>query len=171
MKKILETKRLILREFKMQDAPDLLQIQADGGMPHLAQFGPLNLEYTQELLKRILASYKQNGFDLWAIIDKENNKIIGYCGIHKITINENEPVNELAYRIYKPLWGNGFATEAAKAAKEYAFNVLKLPEIVSCIAPDNEKSIRVAEKNGLKFWKNAIWRNKEHKIYRINNPF
>jgi RimJ/RimL family protein N-acetyltransferase len=171
MKKILETKRLILCEFTMQDAPDLFHIQADGGFPPDPRFLPLDIEYSKGFLKKIIESYKQNGFGLWAIINKTNNTLIGYCGIHKITINENEPINELAYRIYKPLWGNGFATEAAKAVKEYAFNVLKLPQIVSCIAPNNERSIRVAEKNGLKFWKNGIWQEKEHKIYRIIKPF
>jgi len=169
MKEILETERLKLREFVLKDAKDLLEIFADGGMPHLAQFGPLNIEYAKEFIKRMLTSYKENGFGLWAVLDKTNDKLIGYCGIHKIKINDSEIINELAYRIYKKLWGKGLATEAAKSVKNYAFKILKLPEIVSCIVPENFRSIRVAEKTGLVYWKNGKFRGQDCQIYRMKN--
>lgn len=105
---------------------------------------------------------------MWAIVEKETGKLVGYCGIHKVKINEVEEKDELAYRVYKKLWGKGFATEAAKAMSDYAFNVLKLPEIVSCIAHDNERSMRVAEKVGLTYWKEGVFKGKPCHVYRIN---
>ena len=60
MKKILETERLILRNFAMQDDKALLEIFADGGRPHLSQFGPLDINYARGFLARILESYKNN---------------------------------------------------------------------------------------------------------------
>ena len=170
MKKILETNRLILREFTLDDAEDLLKIFADGGSAPNPRFLPLDIEYSKGFINKMIESYKQNGFGLWAVIDKKDNTLIGHCGIHRIPINDTEINNELAYRIYKPLWGNGFATEAAKAVKKYAFNVLKLPELVSCIDSENSRSIRVAEKNGLTYWKEGKYnKQKPCKIYLIKN--
>ena len=172
MKKILETDRLVLRQFVMEDDKDILEIMADGGMPHLAQFGPLDIDYARSFLNRMLESYRNNGFGLWAVIEKETGNLIGHCGIHKVKINEAdvsaiarsevpgtaEEKSELAYRIYKKLWGKGYATEAAMAVCDYAFNILKLPEIVSCIAHDNECSVRVAEKVGLTYRKEGVFK-------------
>jgi len=167
--KILETDNLILRNFVMEDDKLLLEIMADGGMPHLAQFGPLDINYTQGFLNRMLESYKNNGFGIWAVIKKDTNNLIGWCGIHKVKINEMEEKPELAYRIYKNLWGKGLATEAATAVRDYAFNVLKLPEIVSCISHNNERSMRVAEKVGLTYWKEGIFKGQSCRIYKIDS--
>jgi RimJ/RimL family protein N-acetyltransferase len=183
MKKILETDRLILRNFVMDDDKALLEIMSDGGMPHSVQFGFLDIDYARGFLNRMLESYKDNGFGLWAVVEKASVKLIGYCGIHNVKINEAdlsaiarseatakaEEKPELAYRIYKKLWGMGFATEAATAVCDYAFDVLKLPEIVSCIAHDNERSACVAEKVGLSYWKEGVFKGIPCRVYRKIN--
>jgi RimJ/RimL family protein N-acetyltransferase len=167
MKKILKTDRLTLRNFVMDDDKALLEILADGGRPGILGFGPINIDYAHGFLNRILESYKNNEFGLWAVVGKETGTLIGYCGIHKVKINETEEKPELAYRIYKNLWGKGFATEAAQAVRDYAFHVLKLPEIVSCIAHDNKGSIRVAEKTGLTYWKEGVFKGMPCQVYRL----
>jgi len=166
MVKILETGRLILLNFIMEDDKALLEIMSDGGMPHLTQFGPLDINYARGFLNRMLESYKDNGFGLWAVVEKETGNLIGHCGIHRVKINETEEKPELAYRIYKKLWGKGYATEAATAVRDYAFSVLKLPEIVSCIAHDNARSMRVAEKVGLTYWKEGVFKGMPCRVYR-----
>jgi len=164
---IIETERLILRNFVMDDDKELLNIMADGGMSHLAQFGPLDINYARGFLNRMLESYKENNFGLWAIIEKETGKLIGYCGLHKVKINVEEEKVELAYRIYKKLWGKGLAVEAAKAVCEYAFGSLNLREIVSCIAHENERSARVAQKVGLIYWKEGVFKGMPCRVYRL----
>jgi RimJ/RimL family protein N-acetyltransferase len=182
-KRVLETERLVIREFVIDDVPALLNIMADGGMPHLAQFGPLDINYARGFLERMIESYKVNGFGLWAVIEKSTGELIGYCGLHRIKIEvvlsavasakeaaKTEEHVELAYRIYRPLWGRGLAPEAASAVYDYAFAVLKFPEIVSCIAPTNTQSMRVAEKVGLTYWKEGIFKGMPCRVYRkINN--
>ncbi len=169
MKKILETERLILRNFVMEDNNTIFEILADGGMPHRSQFGPLDVNYARGFLNHMIKSYNQNGFGLWAIIEKETKKLIGYCGLHTEKIDEKTDVIELAYRIHKKLWCKGLATEAAIAVRDYSFTVLKLPEIVSCIAHDNQKSLRVAEKIGLSYWREGVWKGTPCRVYRKNN--
>jgi [ribosomal protein S5]-alanine N-acetyltransferase len=166
-KNIIQTKRLVLREFTMHDDAALLEIFADGGMPPLNYFGPLDINYARGFISRMLESYKNNSFGLWAVVEKETENVIGYCGLHNVMINEEEAKTELAYRIYKKLWGKGYATEAAMAVRDYAFNVLKLPEIVSCIAHDNEKSMRVAEKVGLIYWKDGVFKGNPCRVYKM----
>ena len=166
MKNILETDRLIVREFTMNDDAVVLDLFADGGMPHMAQFGPLDINYARGFLNRMLDHYKDNGFGLWAVIEKESGTLIGYCGLHNVPIGHDETKIELAYRIHKNHWGNGYATEVATAVCDYALNVLKLPEIVSCIAHDNKRSARVAEKVGLTYWKEGIFKGMPCRVYR-----
>ncbi len=109
------------------------------------------------------------GFGLWAVVEKETGNLIGYCGLHKVTINEQgDKKTELAYRIYKKLWGKGFATEAAMAVRNYAFKNLNLDEIVSCIAHDNERSKGVAKKVGLTYWKEGVFKGRPCKVYRLS---
>lgn len=166
MKTILETDHLFIRQFIIEDDKALLEIMSDGGMPHLVQFGPLDINYARGFISRMLESYKNNGFGLWTIIEKKSGELIGHCGIHKIKVDDTIDMNELAYRVYKKLWGHGFATEAAIAVTDYAFNVLKLPEIVSCIAKDNSRSMRVAQKAGLAYWRDGTFRGIPCHIYR-----
>ncbi|MFA6527313.1 MAG: GNAT family N-acetyltransferase [Candidatus Babeliales bacterium] len=169
MKNILETNRLIVREFTMNDDAAILDLFADGGMPHMAQFGPLDINYARGFLNRMLEHYKAHGFGLCAVIEKESATLIGYCGLHNVAIGNDETKIELAYRIHKNHWGKGLATEVATAVRDYAFDVLKFPEIVSCIAHDNKGSMSVAEKVGLTYWKEGVFKGMPCRVYRMTN--
>lgn len=166
VKPILETERLSIRPFMLEDDQAVLDLFADGGAPHLTQYGPLDIDYARGFLRHVLQGYQKDGLGLWAVIEKATGKLIGDCGLHKAKIGEKEEAVELAYRIHKTLWGKGFATEAAKAVLAYAFDVLNLPEVVSCIAHDNERSMRVAEKIGMTYWKEGIFMGKPCRVYR-----
>lgn len=168
MQQIFHTDRLGLRQFVVDDATELLKIFADGGMPHLAMFGPLDSNYALGFLERMLESYRANGFGLWAVVEKASGNLIGYCGLHNVIINdEKRPRVELAYRIYKPLWGKGFAAEAAAAVVKHAFDRLRMPELIACIAPTNIASKQVAEKVGMTMWQQGLFRGLPHNIYKI----
>lgn len=169
VKPILETERLLIRPFVFEDDQAVLDLFADGGAPHLTQYGPLDIDYARGFLRHTISGYQKDGLGLWAVIDKTTGKLIGDCGLHKAKIGEHEEAVELAYRIHKTLWGKGFATEAAKAVLSYAFDVLNLPEVVSCIAYDNARSVRVAEKIGMTYWKEGIFMGKPCLVYRKMN--
>jgi ribosomal-protein-alanine N-acetyltransferase len=162
---ILETERLLLRTFVPDDIAVLasvIETITNERYAHLSL-----LEYTQGFIEHsIIPSYNQNGFSLWALIHKQTGKLIGYCGLHKVEVSGEEKI-ELAYRIAKDFRGQGLATEAAIAVRDYGLHVLKLPEIVSCIAHDNVASMKVAEKVGLKYFKDGEFHGKPCKVYRI----
>lgn len=77
-----------MRQFVMEDDNDVFEIMADGGMQYWLQFGPLDIDYARSFLNRMLESYRNNGFGLWAVVEKETGNLIGHCGIHKVKINE-----------------------------------------------------------------------------------
>lgn len=162
---ILDTERLLLRKFVPDDAKilaSIIETITNEQYKHLSL-----LEYAEGFIEhKIIPSYEKNGFGLWALEDKNTGKLIGYCGLHKVDVSGKEKI-ELAYRIARDFRGQGLATEAAIAVRDYGLNVLKIPEIVSCIAHDNSASIRVAEKVGMKYLKDGQMFGKPCKVYRI----
>ena len=113
--------------------------------------------------------YQKDEFDYgrYAVIEKVSNKLIGICGFIPSVLDDTI-YPELSYRFAKAYWGQGLATEAACALRDYARDVLKLKEIISMIEPANVASIRVAEKVGLQFWQHRlVYTNIPANIYRL----
>ena len=91
---------------------------------------------------------------------------MGRCGLLSQEVDGERHV-EVAYALAPEFWGRGYATEAAVASRDHAFRTLDVPHVVSLILPDNAASIRVAERNGMAFWKMAEFRTCLVRVYRI----
>lgn len=163
----LETPRLILREFNQDDLAVLIVLRSDASfMSFSHQSTP---EQTQEFLEKNLTSYRADGSGKRAVIDKVTGKIIGYCGPCRVKI-DGEPKIEVGYRLAQETWGKGFGTEAAAAARDYAFDCLGAKEVISCVDPENKPSIRVAEKLGMLPWKDTLFMGSLCRVYRMEKP-
>jgi [ribosomal protein S5]-alanine N-acetyltransferase len=162
---VLETKRLTLREMNLDDIDDLLGVLSD---PESMRFypKPLDRPMTQMWIERNIQRYSQHGFGLWAIILKESGQLIGDCGLVVQEVDGVEEI-EIGYHMRRDLWGQGLATEAAQACREYGFGQLGFDKLVSLINPANMASRRVAEKNGMKIIKEMAWRDKPTCIYAV----
>ncbi|MDA3845591.1 MAG: GNAT family N-acetyltransferase, partial [Vallitaleaceae bacterium] len=110
---------------------------------------PYTKEEVKDWIKRNINRYREHGFGLWAVELKNGNNFIGDCGITMQNIN-GTLIPEIGYHINKQFTGNGYATEAAQACKDYAFNTLGFQKIYSYMKFTNLSSARVAEKNGMK---------------------
>src|SRR5262249_37492947 len=119
-----------------------------------------------EWIERNQKRYEQYGHGLWAVILKGEQKLIGDCGL---TFHEVDGIEELevGYHFNRKYWGQGFATEAARACMDYAFNQLGRRRIISMVRPENTPSRRVAERNGLGVEKEVFWRGYQHYVYAI----
>lgn len=104
---------------------------------------------TREWFERQINRYKEYGFGLWAVILKETNEMIGQCGL-TMQDSGNSQVLEIGYLFQKAFWHKGYATEAAIACKEYAFQNLNANEVFSIIRDSNIRSQNVAIRNGMK---------------------
>ena len=147
MKIIIETPRLILREMTQEDYPALAAILQDE-LTMYAYEGAFSDDETQRWLDRALAGYQDYGFWLWAVVLKSTGEMIGDCGITWQDV-EGERVPEIGYHFNRAHWHNGYAAEAAKACKEYAFETLGFKEVFSIVRSTNIPSKNVAIRNGM----------------------
>ena len=146
-KMILDTERLYLREMTIDDFPLLCKYLQDIEVMYAFDHAFSDSE-VREGIEKQLKSYKENGFGIWAVILKENGELIGHCGLSMQPCEDKE-VLEIGYIFHKQYWHKGYATEAAAACREYAFNVLKADEVFSLIRDTNIPSQNVAKRNGM----------------------
>lgn len=144
---ILETKRLYLREMNPSDFNSLCRILQDEKAMY-AYEGAFSDQEVQEWLDRQIYRYQKWNFGLWAAVLKETDKMIGQCGL---TIQQwkDQEVLEIGYLFERSHWHQGYATEAAKACKQYAFEKLNASEVCSIIRDSNTASQNVAMRNGM----------------------
>ena len=145
---ILETERLYLRELKRTDFEALCKILQDEETMYAYEGAFCDAE-VQEWLDRQISRYQKWGFGLWAVVLKETDEVIGQCGLTMQPWKDRE-VLEIGYLFRRSYWQKGYATEAAKACREYAFEVLNADEVCSIIRDTNVASQKVAVRNGMK---------------------
>ena len=145
---IIETERLRIRRLVESDLDNLKETLQDP-LCMYAYEGPFSDEETKDWLNKQLYRYSSYGLGLWAVEDKITSSFLGQCGL---TYQEwkDESVLEIGYLFARKNWGKGYAIEAAKATKEYAFGVLGEKEVCSIIRTTNIPSIKVALRNGMK---------------------
>lgn len=144
---ILKTERLYLREMNQADFNSLCEILQDEDTMY-AYEGAFSDNEVQEWLDKQISRYQKWKFGLWAVILKETNKMIGQCGLTMQPWKEKE-VLEIGYLFNRSYWHKGYATEAAKACKKYAVEILKADEVCSIIRDTNIASQNVAVRNGM----------------------
>lgn len=156
---MIETKRIYLRPFCINDIDPFAKICANPNvMRYIADGQPVSRDVIAEKMPEWIELYERQTYGLMALIMKETNQLIGFCGfIHQIV--DNSEYIELGYRLDEAYWGKGIATEAAVAVKDYAFNVLKIPMLISIIHHQNDASKRVAKKVGMKFMKQTHFKS------------
>lgn len=167
----IETERLILRRMTEDDIPALKEILQDEEVMYAYEHAFSDEEVFQWYKKQI-NRYNENGFGLLAAVLKSSGKMIGQCGITYQNIGTKQ-VPEIGYLFQKEYWHCGFATEAAKACKKYAFDNLGFTEIYSIIRDNNIPSQKVAERNGMKICATIIKHyyglDMPHLVYRASS--
>lgn len=164
----LETERLILRKFTIDDLNAFALLMADPEVMRFSLNGPVGKEQAKEYLqKRILNHYDMYGYGLYAAFLKADYALIGFVGLISQNI-EGENKTELAYRLHPQFWGQGLATEACLAMCAYAFTQLDMNELISIIDPQNIRSLAVAKRIGMSLWKNALFHHVNVEIYSLS---
>lgn len=164
---ITETPRLYLREFILDDAQALYDLNAD----------PEVLKYTGDTAFESIAAakqfiknydhYKEHGYGRWAVIRKADEAFLGWCGL-KYSADTSE--HDLGFRFFKRYWNQGYASEAGMACIQLAWSEFNIQTLVGRAMCDNLASIKVLEKLGLQFEKNFIKSNAAWVQYQMNKP-
>lgn len=144
----IQTPRLLIRPWEPTDRPVFERFVADTEMMRYISHGLVwDQARIDAYFQRQARNLAQRHCCVGAAVSRHNDEIIGMGGIQPL---EQAGIFELAWWIWKDYWNRGLATEMAQASRDYAFNVLKLPQVVAIIDPPNLASIRVAEKLGMR---------------------
>ncbi len=142
------TERLIMRGWRESDLAPWAAMNAD---PQVRQYlGPLlTFEQSSAWVLTFQDNLDRYGFGFWAVEVRASGEFIGFTGLG--TVDEEMPFTgvEIGWRLARPAWGHGYATEAALAALEYGFDILELPEIVAVTMASNVRSQAVMRRIGM----------------------
>jgi RimJ/RimL family protein N-acetyltransferase len=146
----LETPRLLLRPFALDDAAAYLPLVSDPAILRYTGEAPVaDVEAAREILRtRPLKDYAERGYGRLAVIEKSSGELVGFSGLKYLAALEE---TDIGYRYLPRCWGLGYATEAARASMRHGRESLGLTRIVGLVEPDNHASARVLTKLGLAF--------------------
>lgn len=178
---VIETARLRLRPF----TPDDLDIHHATvySDPDVMRYMPGGAPRTREMTERVIASFtrhwEKHGYGPWAVTERATGRLIGQCGLNNIPLEEEtfdfcytvapeKPVQvEVLYALTKDCWGQGYATEGARASLRYGFEKLGLDLIFALAFPKNTGSRRVMEKIGMTYAGTGFYYEVELATYTI----
>jgi len=151
----IETERLILRELRITDLEGMFELDSDPEVHKYLGNKPVKtIDESYKILESIINQYKERGIGRFAAIEKSSGNFIGWSGIRLNTeynMNGFTKYYDVGYRLIKRFWGKGYATESGKAAVNYAFIVMKLPELYAITQKGNETSHNTLLKIGLNY--------------------
>ena len=175
----LRTTRLWMRRWRAEDREPFARLNAD---PQVMEYFPalLSREESDERVERIEAHFQQHGFGLWAVELTEMESFVGFIGLSILRPDMPcAPGVEIGWRLAAEHWGQGYATEGARAVLEFGFGPLQLEQIVSFTVLANLRSRRVMEKIGMKHSPNEDFDHpllprghplRRHVLYRAMRP-
>jgi len=172
----IRTERLLLRRWRLSDRRAFADLNAD---PRVMEHFPsvLTTAESDATIDRIQAHFERHGFGLWAVEVCDQIPFIGFVGLAVPPFEASfTPCVEVGWRLIAQSWGNGYATEAARAAVAFGFGPLGLQEILSFAVPENVRSRRVMERLGMThdpaddFDHPAHPSRRRHVLYRLRAP-
>lgn len=150
----IETPRLILRPFRPEDTGAFHVILSQPEVMHYLPESVMTLDEVRKIVDWYQTCYEKNTPEKiikWALAVwlKETSEIIGWAGVGPLEFDESQ--TEMFYGLSSEYWGQGYATEAAEAVVDYAFNVIGLKRLVGVAKPENAASVKILEKIGMSF--------------------
>lgn len=162
---IFETERLRFATWRTEDWKEFQKLATDPlVVRYLGTGEPWPDERVQEFVNRQCANWKQFGICLWKLLPKDGDVLIGICGLQHLP---GGPDLEIGWWLSPACWGKGLATEAASRALAYGFEVRNLERIVAIAQAANRDSLRVMEKVGMRFEREAVHKGIRVVIYAI----
>ncbi|CAN5696566.1 GNAT family N-acetyltransferase [soil metagenome] len=149
---MVETDRLVMREFVEGDAESLFRLDSDPEVHRYLGGNPLvHIDQSVAIVARVRQQYRTNGIGRWVTLEKSSGDFLGWSGLRFVpeTVNGRVDFIDLGYRFLPAFWGKGYASEAAIASVRHGFDVMKLDAICGYADRDNTASRRVLEKAGL----------------------
>jgi RimJ/RimL family protein N-acetyltransferase len=146
---VLTTERLVLRTFRLDDLPHYAALNAQPAVFRYLGGEPISRQLSDDIAEWANGVYERDRMGLLAVERRSDGRFLGMCGLHR---HSSVPDHvEVAWRLAFEHWGNGYATEAATAWLDYGFGELGLPEIISMTEAENDRSLAVMRRLGMRF--------------------
>jgi [ribosomal protein S5]-alanine N-acetyltransferase len=142
----IETERLLIRPFEADDVDPMTEIYGDPEVMRHVATGVLDRNGTAALLEQYREAQNRDGFSSWAVVEKASGTVLGDVGFG-LYAPTGEP--ELGYTMARAVWGRGYGFEAARACIDAAFTHLPYRRLVGKVEPENQRSLRLAERLGM----------------------
>lgn len=171
----IETDRLVLRELRISDLEGMFELDTNPNVHRYLGNKPIKTKAeAKAIINSVILQYKERDIGRWAVINKQTGEFMGWSGIRLNTeynMNGFTKYYDVGYRFIERYWGNGFATESGKAAVDYAFNVMKLPELYATTEINNTASHNALLKIGLSYIEDFYFKqeNLDLRWYKIEN--
>lgn len=178
---ILETPRLIIRNWEERDRDLFHTINSDEDVMHFFPFRR-DRQQSDEVFDKFQTMIADSGFGFYALEEKRSGQCIGMIGLAPTDLEPFIPNGtvEIGWRLARPFWGKGYVTEAGKALLDYAFGSLHLDEVVSFAVHNNDRSTAVMQRIGMAHEHELDFNHpkvgddyphlKQHAFYRIKKP-
>jgi RimJ/RimL family protein N-acetyltransferase len=143
------TARLVMRRWQEADRASFAALNPD---PEVREYfaAPLSRAESDRLVDRIEAGFEADGFGFWALEVRSSGTFIGFSGLSVVSFDVPfAPTVEIGWRLARPAWGHGYATEAARASLDHGFGDLGLDEVVAFTYRGNDRSRAVMERLGM----------------------
>jgi len=165
---ILETPRLVLRELAPDDLEFTHRLLSH---PEVMRFFPkcLDRDEAATWIRNQQRRYAEDGHGYWLAVDRKSGEPVGQAGVVQAEV---EGVREpsLGYIVHRRYWRQGFATEAAAACRDWVFDTLGLPRVITLVRPENIPSLGVAIKIGMTIERRTIFARYEHFVLSVTRP-
>jgi RimJ/RimL family protein N-acetyltransferase len=168
---IVRSQHLIVRQLCATDGEAMDRVFGDGEVMRFSD-GTKTPAQVRQWVDQWDDLYRRWGFGMWAVVRECDELTIGYCGLSRFPGRVSPGETEIGFRLARAFWGLGFATEAVRAARDYAFTTLKLPKLVALVDPANVASIRVVQKAGFDYERDALLEGYDHpdRVYSAARP-
>lgn len=164
----LETDRLCLQLYTDRDKAEFTELLTDPVVMRFVDKGPLSLDQANALWRKLTEEFYPDGVEtIWAIFTKGDGRYVGNASLRPRP--EKQKDWEIGYYLKPAEWGKGFATEIASRLVRYGFEIAGLSEIYATVDKDNDASIHVLEKSGLKLYRKEYDEKGVFYVYRIKN--
>jgi len=165
-----ESKRLIFRKLTLKDISAWALFFKENNRIHFLGIdtSKSDLELATDWVLRQLQRYSESGFGHLAVIKKTTHEFVGMGGIIPRIVDGKKEF-EIAYSILPEYWNKGFATEIAQQLKRFGLSELQLPRMISIIAVNNDDSVNVARKNGMKLRNITNYLGMEVEVYAVES--
>jgi ribosomal-protein-alanine N-acetyltransferase len=148
---IIETERLLIEDWQSDDWQAFRYIATNPQVMRFIGTGQIwDDERIQQWVNRQIDNHARYGFALWKLVEKENGRLIGFCGLQFLA---NTGEIEIGWWLAVDCWGKGLAMEAAKSVLQYGLDRFQIKRVISIAHPDNRASINIMKKLGMKFEK------------------